>query len=115
MLRASPVPAVTAAPVRVDVVTDRADWTTYRSRVQQLPGALAALPSDAPVRLRKPRGTSNLFRPRASAHAALDGSGLAGVLSVDRDSRTADVLGLTTYEDLVDATLPHGLIPLVVP
>ncbi|TAL25791.1 MAG: FAD-binding oxidoreductase, partial [Frankiales bacterium] len=27
----------------------------------------------------------------------------------------ADVLGMTTYEELVDATLPHGLMPLVVP
>ena len=29
--------------------------------------------------------------------------------------RTADVGGMTTYEDLVDATLAHGLMPHVVP
>ena len=34
---------------------------------------------------------------------------------VDVVNRTADVLGMTTYEHLVDATLPHGLMPLVVP
>ena len=30
-------------------------------------------------------------------------------------ARTADVQGMCTYEDLVDATLAHGLIPYVVP
>ncbi len=30
-------------------------------------------------------------------------------------ARTADVQGMTTYEHLVDATLPYGLMPLVVP
>ena len=68
----------------------------------------------APVRLAK--RTSNLFRPRdAAATAGLDVSGLDGVISVDPAARTADVQGMCTYEDLVDATLPHGLIPLVVP
>src|ERR671927_360556 len=47
--------------------------------------------------------------------AAIDNDGFSGVLSVDADARTADVLGMTTYEDLVDATLPHGFMPLVVP
>ena len=42
-------------------------------------------------------------------------TGLSGVLEVDPVARTADVLGMTTYEDLVDATLAHGLVPLVVP
>jgi FAD/FMN-containing dehydrogenase len=76
---------------------------------------LLALPADAPVRLRKPAKTSNLFRARTPEHSALDATGLSGVLSVDTEARTADVLAMTTYEDLVAATLPHGLIPLVVP
>ena len=37
------------------------------------------------------------------------------MLDVDPVARTADVGGMTTYEDLVAATLPHGLMPLVVP
>ena len=45
----------------------------------------------------------------------LDVSGLDRVLRVDPDARTADVQGMTTYEHLVDATLPHGLMPTVVP
>jgi FAD/FMN-containing dehydrogenase len=85
----------------------------YERRVERLRAQYAALPADAPVRLAK--RTSNLFRPRARPIAGLDASGFAGVISIDPDQRTADVGGLTTYEDLVDATLAHGLMPLVVP
>ncbi|MDT5345149.1 MAG: hypothetical protein QOE52_4333, partial [Mycobacterium sp.] len=35
--------------------------------------------------------------------------------SVDPDAGTADVAGMCSYEDLVTATLPYGLSPLVVP
>ncbi len=37
------------------------------------------------------------------------------MLDVDPVARTADVQGMCTYERLVDATLAHGLMPLVVP
>jgi FAD/FMN-containing dehydrogenase len=73
---------------------------------------LAALPADAPVRLKK--RTSNLFRFR-DGRGGLEVDGLDRVLHVDPEGRTADVGGMTTYEDLVAATLPHGLMPLVVP
>ncbi len=86
----------------------------YDRAVAGLRAQLANLPPDAPVRLGK--RTSNLFRTReASAAPRLDVSAFAGVLSVDVQARTADVLGMTTYEQLVEATLPHGLMPLVVP
>ena len=74
---------------------------------------LAQVPPGAPVRLRK--RTSNLFRPRAAVPGAIDAALFDGVISIDVAARTADVMGMTTYEDLVDATLAHGLIPLVVP
>ena len=67
-----------------------------------------------PIRLAK--STSNLFRFREPpGRQALDVSAFGDVLAVDPDARTADVGGMTTYERLVDATLPHGLMPLVVP
>ncbi|MFY7069899.1 FAD-binding oxidoreductase [Nocardiopsis changdeensis] len=73
-----------------------------------------SLPADAPVRLAKP--TSNLFRFREPTSApALDVSAFSGVISIDPVERLADVGGMTTYEDLVAATLPHGLMPTVVP
>jgi FAD/FMN-containing dehydrogenase len=62
------------------------------------------------------KSTSNLFRFRGTARGPrLDVTGLGDVLAVDVERRTADVQGMTTYERLVDATLPHGLMPLVVP
>ncbi len=86
----------------------------YDVAVDDLQAQLAALPAGAPVRLGK--RTSNLFRTRVDAGTPrLDVSAFTGVLEVDVDARTADVLGMTTYEDLVAATLPVGLMPLVVP
>jgi FAD/FMN-containing dehydrogenase len=74
----------------------------------------AEIPVGAPVRLAK--RTSNLFRPREhNATPGLDVSGLDAVLSVDPVARTADVQAMTTYEKLVEATLPCGLMPSVVP
>jgi FAD/FMN-containing dehydrogenase len=82
--------------------------------VRRLVDSYRAIPPHAPVRLAKK--TSNLFRARASTSApGLDVSGLGGVIAVDAETRTADVQGMCTYEHLVDATLPQGLVPLVVP
>ncbi len=96
------------------MTVDVTGTTQHREAVRRLQASYDALPAGAPVRLAK--RTSNLFRPRtAVSTAGLDVSGLDGVISVDPEARTADVQGMCTYEDLVDATLPHGLIPLVVP
>ncbi|ANH40178.1 putative xylitol oxidase [Nocardioides dokdonensis FR1436] len=66
--------------------------------------------------MRLAKTTSNLFRPRtARTGPGLDVSGLTGVLEVDPVARTAQVQGMCTYEDLVEATLVHDLVPLVVP
>lgn len=87
---------------------------THATGVDRLRASYRAIPADATVRLAKP--TSNLFRARAESTATgLDVSGLTGVISVDPQARTADVAGMCTYEDLVAATLPYGLTPLVVP
>ena len=81
---------------------------------RRLVAQYAAIPAGAPVRLAK--RTSNLFRPRdRSAVPGLDVAAFDSVLRVDPVARTADVQGMTTYEHLVDATLPHGLMPAVVP
>lgn len=88
--------------------------TSHSRGVQSLLDSYRAIPSNASVRLSKP--TSNLFRARAKRVApGLDASGLTAVLSVDPETRTAEVAGMCTYEDLVSATLPFGLAPLVVP
>ena len=84
----------------------------HRGRVERLGAALRS--SAGPVRLRK--RTSNLFRPRQDAERVLlDGTTLDHVIAIDPLARTAEVEGMTTYADLVDATLTHGLAPAVVP
>ncbi|GAA5112574.1 FAD-binding oxidoreductase [Haloechinothrix salitolerans] len=88
--------------------------STYGDAVRDLRQQLASAPPGTPPRLAK--RTSNLFRFREPPTGpVLDVSAFSGVFDVDPDARTADVGGMTTYEDLVDATLPHGLMPLVVP
>ncbi len=60
--------------------------------------------------------TSNLFRHRDRAGARrLDVRRFNRVLRVDPERMAAEVEGMTTYADLVDATLPYGLLPAVVP
>ena len=82
--------------------------------VATLLASYRAIPPGATVRLAKK--TSNLFRARAkNPHPGLDVSGLDRAISVDPVAKTADVAGMCTYENLVAATLPYGLAPLVVP
>jgi FAD/FMN-containing dehydrogenase len=86
----------------------------HQAAVAALREEYSALPPGTPVRLAKP--TSNLFRFRDPTGApGLDVSRFTDVLEVDADARVAEVGGMTTYEQLVAATLPHGLMPMVVP
>lgn len=88
-------------------------WHRHEQGVKRLKDSFAAIPAGKRVRLAKK--TSNLFRGRESTTPGLDVSGLGGVIAIDPVAQTADVQGMCTYEDLVDATLPYGLSPLVVP
>ncbi|MEU0542531.1 FAD-binding oxidoreductase [Nocardia sp. NPDC005978] len=89
-------------------------FAAYQAGVDRLLASYRAIPPDANIRLAKK--TSNLFRARAKNTApGLDVSGLTQVIAVDPEQRTAEVAGMTTYEDLVAVTLQYGLAPLVVP
>ncbi len=84
----------------------------HRERVERIAAALRS--SSGAVRLRK--RTSNLFRPRKDeVRVRLDGTTLDHVIAIDGIARQAEVEGMTTYADLVDATLAQGLAPAVVP
>ena len=86
----------------------------YEAMRDQVQADFQAIPEGSPIRLAKK--TSNLFRPRGASDApGLDVAQFDGVLHVDPVTRTAEVLGMTTYEHLVDATLPYGLMPMCVP
>jgi FAD/FMN-containing dehydrogenase len=115
----------------VSAAIDEAPLRAHKLAVERLQQAYQAIPPGEPVRLAKK--TSNLFRFKEPASAAR-GGGVEGrsrpapaatdglhveafgrVLAVDTQARTAVTGGMTTYEDLADATLAHGLMPLVVP
>ena len=88
-------------------------WYEHQKAVDTLLDSFKAVPKDKRVRLAKK--TSNLFRGRSEAAAGLDVSGLGGVIAIDPVEKTADVQGMCTYEELVDACLPYGLSPFVIP
>lgn len=87
---------------------------SYEERKQRL-SAEVAHQRKTPLRLNK--ATSNLFRSRrrsAPAHA-LDVNRLDHVLDVNRAEGWVEVEGMTRYADLIDVTLPLGVMPAVVP
>jgi FAD/FMN-containing dehydrogenase len=89
-----------------------AAWEAHRMRVKAMAAALAD--SDGSVRLRKT--TSNLFRPREDINRTeIDVASLNHVIEINTEACAAEVEGMMTYADLVDATLPHGLAPAIVP
>ncbi|WP_068925510.1 FAD-binding oxidoreductase [Planobispora rosea] len=88
--------------------------SVHRRAVEQIRESYATMAQDAPPRLAK--ATTNLFRFRHGTRtAALSARDLDRVIEVDPVTMTAEVQGMTTYENLVDATLAHGLMPYVVP
>jgi FAD/FMN-containing dehydrogenase len=111
--RTTPTPTTMTITAQPGPRVDHVATARFEAAKARMVEELAKVPPGAPVRLGK--RTSNLFRPRAPAQRRLPVDGLEGVLAVDTASRTADVLGMTTYEHLADATLPAGLMPLVVP
>ncbi len=103
---ASPNPAATS-------LQESEKWASKTADLSVLPGDL--VPGDV-LSLRK-RTASNLFRygKRERGSKRLDLRRFNHVLAVNAKAREAEVEGLCTFETLVDATLKHGLIPLVTP
>jgi FAD/FMN-containing dehydrogenase len=102
------------APFRANLQYVVKGWRAHDDAVERLIASFRRIAPGDRVRLAKK--TSNLFRPRSGSDApGLDVSGLDGVITIDTEAHTADVQGICTYEDLVTETLPHGLIPFVVP
>jgi FAD/FMN-containing dehydrogenase len=87
---------------------------TYAEKIAALKSELAGRGGTPHVGLAKP--TSNLFRDRAARPAPrINLRQFDRVLAVDPQAGTVEAEGMTSFADLVDATLPHGHLPLVVP
>ncbi|MFO1273581.1 MAG: FAD-binding oxidoreductase [Rubrivivax sp.] len=86
----------------------------HAARCKRAAAALRALPAQLPIRLAK--ASSNLFRDRvADRRDRLDLGEFTHVIEVDPAAGWVDVEGGCSYEDLVAATLPRGVMPAVVP
>jgi len=102
----SPAPAI-----RWDAITST--HADYAARAER---ASASLRAAAGARIALAKATSNLFRDRhPGPRHVLDLGDFTHVLSVDPAAGTVETEALITYEALVDATLPHGVMPAVVP
>jgi len=75
--------------------------------------ARASARTDAPPALNKP--LSNLFRDRSVKQDGLPAAELVNVLAIDAEAGWVDVEGMIPYDALVDALLPYGVMPRVVP
>src|SRR5262245_7732157 len=86
----------------------------YAARRESLVESLRARDGAAPLGLAKE--TSNLFRDRSEGtKQRLDLHDFKHVIEVNPEQGWVDVEGVCTYEDLVAGTLPHGVMPAVVP
>ena len=90
-------------------------FAEHERKCERLIAELAAARS-AGAQVRLGKSTSNLFRAR-DRHAVrkINVRRFDRVLHIDTRRMSADVEGMTTYGALVDKTLPHGLLPAVVP
>jgi FAD/FMN-containing dehydrogenase len=86
----------------------------YRARAAEAAAALQAAAPGTPLGLRKQ--SSNLFRDRVEPRKTrLDLRGFTHVIDVDAAAGRVETEAGIGYEALVDALLPQGLMPAVVP
>jgi FAD/FMN-containing dehydrogenase len=89
---------------------------TYEQKKQKLVDRFLELSRTPDTAVGLGKTTSNLFRDRTkSSVKPLDVRHFNQVITIDTKALTVEVEGMTTFEELVDATLAHGLLPLVVP
>src|SRR5665647_935622 len=92
------------------------DVSAHASRRAELVAAMRTSRATSATPLGLGKRSSNLFRDRREgSKRRLDLSGFCHVLDIDTAGGWVDVEGLTTYEELVAQTLPHGVMPAVVP
>src|SRR5882724_709406 len=90
------------------------DRAAYAARRDALVASLRTRDAAAPLGLVK--STSNLFRDRSEgSKQRLDLHDFCHVIEVNAENGWVDVEGLCSYEALVAGTLPHEVMPAVVP
>ena len=89
----------------------------HASKVSRIAAQLRAHNGSRPVSLRKKAVSHQVPKAGDLRHKdeKIDVSDLTEIIAVDPVARTCTAESGVTFVDLVDATLPHGLVPIVVP
>ena len=106
---------MTTASAAATATAQAAEASTHRHRAQAFADALARACAGEGGSRRLDKPLSNLFRDRTQASRGLPAAELVNVLAVDAQRGWADVEGMIPYDALVEATLPQGVAPKVVP
>src|SRR5690625_485883 len=90
--------------------------SAYQQHLEQLKQSIGSQPHRK-IRIKK-RTTSNLFRyqgRQTEATTTISLKAFNHILHLASEEHTLEVEGLTTYEQIVDGTLPQGFLPTIVP
>src|SRR5436190_20094559 len=100
----------------MDSVTD-ARAAQHAEKVKRVARQLAERQDGRPVSLRKKTVSHQVAKPGDAKYSdeVIDVSDLDEILSIDRERRVCVAEPGVTFVDLVAATLPLGLVPMVVP
>jgi len=90
---------------------------SHEAKVERVARQLRARQSGRPLSLRKRATSHQVPKPgdRKYSDDKIDVSDLDRILEIDVAARTCTAEPGVTFCDLVEATLPHGLVPYVVP
>ena len=94
--------------------TQSAD-SAHEHRARAFADALAHACANASGVRRLDKPLSNLFRDRSATRQGLPAAALVNVLEINTEEGWADVEGMIPYDALLEATLPQGVAPRVVP
>jgi hypothetical protein len=97
--------------------TGAASLERHESKVQRIARSLAARPPGVPVSFRKKAVAHQVPKrnDRTRNDEKIDLDDLDEILELDPKAMTCTAEPGVTFTDLVSATLPHGLVPLIVP
>src|SRR4051812_41051531 len=111
------MPRFSTQPSTMRVRAPRSSAEAHEAKVERIVRALRAHDRAAPLSLRKrtvshqvPKRGDRKYRDRK-----VDLSDLDRILEVDPVARTCTAEPGVTFHQLVRATIPHGLVPRVVP
>ena len=94
-----------------------AAMVSHTEKVNKIAGQLQERKSSAPLSLKKKTVSHEVPKPKDKRHSdeKVDISDLDEIIFIDPENRVCIAEPAVTFEKLVDATLKHKLVPLVVP